>query len=250
MIFQGAQKPASAVAEFFKLPRLYRRSRLGRVRPPGRNERIDGYDFRIRRGCLFGGREGGFGRTGGAAVNDSRMRHLHACAKRHGLRPDFALQLATEWCGRVSEMPDSSPWKRFVYDVDAWCWTPDALAEAGNVEDELQWQIKAVSTGLLEKVEVTERDLREEAKGVEERLRQEITAINTEIREQRASTNAQLGAHGQAFGRIEQRFERLSAEHRTRIRWIIGSAIALGALMVSLGGLMVNMLQFVQTGGG
>ena len=86
-----------------------------------------------------------------------------------------------------------------------------------------------------------------EITAVEARLRESVDArfekVEAEIRALPESTDARPDAHGQALDRIERQLERLSADHRTEVRWIVGSALALG-------GLMVTMLKFVQAGGG
>ena len=133
-------------------------------------------------------------------------------------------------------------------------------AEIAGVEARLREEIagvKAEIAGVKAEIAGVEARLREEIAGVkaevagvearvaavEAKLREEIAGVKAEIRAQRESTDARLDAHGQALDRIERQFERLSADHRTRVRWIVGSALALA-------GLMVTMLKFVQTGGG
>ena len=59
----------------------------------------------------------------------------------------------------------------------------------------------------------------------------------------REATDARQDAQGHALDRIERQIERMAADHRATVRWIVGSALALG-------GLMLAMLRFGQTGVG
>ena len=93
--------------------------------------------------------------------------------------------------------------------------------------------------GFRESTEAEIRELRESSKA-------EVEVLAAELRAQRESNDARLHAHDQAFERIERQFERqlerLAADHRATIRWIIGSVLALG-------GLILAILRFGQTGG-
>ena len=80
--------------------------------------------------------------------------------------------------------------------------------------------------------------------------------MEAEFRAQRESTDARLDAHGQAlerterqFERIERQFERMAANHRAAIRWIVGTALTSGLVVAAIGGLVVALLRFGQTGG-
>ena len=72
-------------------------------------------------------------------------------------------------------------------------------------------------------------------------------ATEAEIRGLREATDAQIQGFREAtdarLDRIERQIERMAADHRATVRWIVGSALALGALMMA-------MLEFGQTGGG
>ena len=68
-------------------------------------------------------------------------------------------------------------------------------------------------------------------------------ATDAQIQGFREATDARLDAQDRALERIERQIERMAADHRATVRWIVGAALALGALMMA-------MLEFGQTGGG
>ena len=68
-------------------------------------------------------------------------------------------------------------------------------------------------------------------------------ATDAQIQGFRESTDARQDAQSHALDRIERQIERMAVDHRATVRWIVGSALALG-------GLMLAMLRFGQTGVG
>ena len=155
--------------------------------------------------------------------------------------------------------------------------------DLGKVEKELQDEIAGVEVKLREEtaavkevVANAEAKLREEIAGVEGRLQQETAVIKAEIRglrestkadvkilaadirgfreateaeirAQRESTDARLDAHGQVLNRIERQIERVDANRRATIQWIVGTVLTGVLVVAAISGVAVR---FVQTGGG
>ena len=90
--------------------------------------------------------------------------------------------------------------------------------------------------GLREAVDARFEKVEAEIRGLRESVEARFEKVEAEIRGLRESVDARLAA-------IERQIERMAADHRATVRWIVGSAVALA-------GLMVAMLRFGQTGGG
>ena len=123
-----------------------------------------------------------------------------------------------------------------------------ATASAGRIRDEGDVEILAAEVhGFREATAAEIRGLRESTKADVEVLAAEIQgfreATAAEIRGLREATDARLDAQDRTLERIERQIERMAADHRATVRWIVGAALALGALMMA-------MLEFGQTGGG
>ena len=86
-----------------------------------------------------------------------------------------------------------------------------------------------------------------EIRGLRESTKADVEVLAAEIRGLREATDAQIQGLREAtdarLDRIERQIERMAADHRATVRWIVGSALALGALMMA-------MLRFGQTGVG
>ena len=86
-----------------------------------------------------------------------------------------------------------------------------------------------------------------EIRGLRESTKADVEVLAAEIRGLREATGAQIQGLREAtdarLDRIERQIERMAADHRATVRWIVGSALALGALMMA-------MLRFGQTGVG
>ena len=80
-----------------------------------------------------------------------------------------------------------------------------------------------------------------EVRGHRESTKADVQVLSAEMLGFREAVDARLNTHDQALDRIERRLERLSADHRATVRWIIGSALALG-------GLFLTILRFGRTG--
>ena len=92
--------------------------------------------------------------------------------------------------------------------------------------------------GFREATEAEIRGLRESTKADVEVLAAEVReyrkSTEAEIRGFREATDARLNAHDQMLARIERQIERMAADHRATVRWIVGSALALGGLIVAM----------------
>ena len=86
-----------------------------------------------------------------------------------------------------------------------------------------------------------------EIRGLRESTKADVEVLAAEIQGFREATAAEIRGLREAadarLDRIERQIERMAADHRTTVRWIVGAALALGTLMTA-------MLRFGQTGGG
>ena len=65
---------------------------------------------------------------------------------------------------------------------------------------------------------------------------QQRKVMETNLHLMREAIIARRDAHGRALDRIKRQLERLSADHRAIVRWIVGSALALDGLLVAMFG--------------
>ena len=134
-------------------------------------------------------------------------------------------------------------------------------AEVHGFREATEAEIRGLRESTKADVEVLAAEVREyrksteaEIRGLRESVDARFEKVEAEIREYRKSTEAEirgfreatdarLSAHDQMLDRIERHLERMAVDHRAAVRWIVGSALALG-------GLILAVLRFGQTGVG
>ena len=97
------------------------------------------------------------------------------------------------------------------------------LEESGIRVSDAEAEIRGLRESTKADVEVLAAEVREYRKSTE-----------AEIRGFREATDARLNAHDQMLARIERQIERMAADHRATVLWIVGSALALGGLIVAM----------------